>query len=137
MSGQRHIISTPTLEAAAAAGVTDTKSWKCPPSTVFPSLYLESLQLVPDDAIAANDTDYVTVALSNATASVTLDSRNTKVTGGAAFVAGTAIIVDLTALTVAQRKIAPGDVITGTITGTGAGKAASFRWIMGLSEIGA
>lgn len=82
--------------------------------------------IVPNVAIAAHDTNYITITITNG--ATTLATQTTKVTGGAAMDIGVAITMTLGANGVGTAlEVAAGGVLKVAITESGTGPAFDFK----------
>jgi len=94
--------------------------------------YLNSCKLVTKNVIAANDTNYWTIALTDKGAAGagtdTIASKTTKAEGGAAFASYTAW--DIGTLSSTHKVLAAGDVVTLTLTKTESAVALAEAAVM-------
>lgn len=112
-----------SVKVAAAAG---TNSQEYIYNDLGEVARTEAFVIVPNVAITANDTDYITLTIKKG--STTLATQNTKITGGAAMVAGTPITMTLGANGVgANLELASAGVFDVAVASSGAGKAYDFK----------
>ena len=83
---------------------------------------LNSVRLVPDVSVTANNTNYVTVLIVDNSAA-TIFSQNTQVSGGGALTAGTAIPVTFTG---GDTEFGAGDKIKLRSAASGSGQVCAF-----------
>jgi len=90
--------------------------------------------IVPNVAVTADDTNYITLTI--AKGGTTLATQNTKVTGGAAMVAGTPISMTLAAAAVGTAmQLSSGGVFSVAVTKAGTGPAYDFKVVAVLRGI--
>ena len=88
--------------------------------------------IVPNVAVTADDTNYITLTI--AKGGTTLATQNTKVTGGAAMVAGTPITMTLAAGGVGTAmQLAAGGVYSVAVAKSGTGPAYDFKVVAVLT----
>jgi hypothetical protein len=87
---------------------------------------VESVSLVPNIAVTANDTNYITVAVKKGIGGTAIaTAKTTQITGGAAHVAGTPQSFTLSG-TGSTLLIDPGGVIEVSVAKAGTGPAYAF-----------
>jgi len=113
-----------------AAG-TDRKVYK----TFEPSgeWYIEAEGFMPDDSVTANNTNYSTITATNETDTATLHTFHTKILGGTALTAGTAV-ANASITNGSARQFSQGDVISVSKADSGSGQALGGTYSFWLTR---
>lgn len=125
------------LKLETAAGTADAHYYRHPSPTLNPHLLIEAVSLMPHKAIAADNTDYVTITLkhTDGTTVTTLYSHDTRAAQQGALTAGTAVVVDLSSIAgTALRLGATTDKIYAEVAHSGSGKLADVSFQLLLRE---
>ncbi len=92
-------------------------------------------RIMPHVTVAANDTNYITVALDGANGSTEIFADRATTIAGGALTAGTAASMTITAAGVQQAELDQGDSVKVTVSKSGTGPTYDFDVILTVEPI--